>query len=230
MPDYASFPEGMLEKWAEVLPSSSIAEVFKWSEIMPLQRRRELHTMLEIGSSWDTEVYMEIGADKGGTLFSWLVDNRTLKKVIACEYRGTPYKELFEKHFPHIQFLWLEGSSHVPQAKAQVEEFLEGRTIDCLFIDGDKNAFDQDFDMYLPLITRGGGMIFIHDIYDRSGKSPCAKVFRELAKKYTCSTIINLTESVMAKHAAELEWESSGCYEDWLRAGGDDCGLGVFYF
>jgi len=234
----ADFPEGMLAEWAAIFDSKhsqrnrrsfSLAdEVFKWSCTMPLQRRRELMAMMGIAATIDPRIVMEIGCDKGGTLLHWIICHPNVRKVIACEFRGCPIKELFEKQFPDVEFLWLEESSYAPPAAEKVKAFLGGEKLDVVFIDGDKSAFRKDFDIYSPMV-RLGGLVFMHDVYDRSGRSACAQDFRTLCQSRLASTVIDLTESIQAKQRARAGVPSSGCHEDWLRSGGDDCGFGVFY-
>ena len=53
--------------------------------------------MLAIANKYSPTTIYEIGADKGGGLYHWCMSCPTVKHVIACEIRGLPYKELFEK-------------------------------------------------------------------------------------------------------------------------------------
>ena len=245
--DYASFPEGMMDAWRaliadgvlETVDNSHFAkgfddgvflipELFDHPAVMPLQRKRELRAMGSMAATLEPRVAMEVGADKGGTLAHWLACQPTLEKMVACEYRGTPYKHFFEKAFPQVEFLWLEDSSYSKESWEKVKDFLGAYRFDFIFLDGDKNAFRKDFALYSPMVRRGG-MVFVHDVYDRAGNSRCSADFREFSRGLTVSLIIDLAESVAAKLNASRGTPSSGCHEDWLRASGDDCGVGVIH-
>ena len=63
----------------------------------------------------------------------------------------------------------LRADSHHPGTRAGVEEFLDGRKIDFLFIDGDHSdaGVRSDFELFYDLM-RPGGLIGFHNIVDSS--------------------------------------------------------------
>ena len=199
-------------------------EVFYSPSFYPLQRMKETQRMIEIASSVCPRVVMEIGADKGGGLYHWC-QIPTVDYVIGCEVRGTPYAEEFERGFPDRQFLWLPQSSYAPGTFSLVRSWLGPKTIDCLFIDGEKTQFMTDFRTYLPLMRRGG-VVFLHDVTE----SPMGDVFHELANRYRSDLIVNREESEAAVERGRLKVPVGSPYEGWLRHWhGRSCGVGVLY-
>jgi hypothetical protein len=81
---------------------------------------------------------------------------------------GYPYwKTLVYKRFTSAnqKLQLLRGSSHEPAMMEDLKARLAGQSVDFLFIDGDHTyaGVKQDFDMYSPLV-RKGGLIAFHDI------------------------------------------------------------------
>lgn len=232
----APFPPGMveeieafLERYKDLPDGKSLyPEVFETSLFFPLQRKKEMEFMLARARAARPRVAFEIGADKGAGVFSWVKTlGRTLEKMIVAEIRGTPYAKAFERAFPYIDFLFLEESSYSPKTVEKVKEFLGTDPIDVLFLDGDKSAFDRDFDAYYPLVRTGGGVIFIHDITDREGPF---SVFERA--RYDLG--LRVREFVDRSDADEaLKREAAGippanAHEGWLRYWrGRSCGVGV---
>lgn len=201
-------------------------ELFKDGLLFPLQRRRELGQMLTLAAAQQPTTIMEIGADKGGGLYHWCL-LPTVKHIIACELRGTPYSQLFEAAFPHISFLWLNQSSYMADTAATVQLRLteQQASIDVLFIDGDKNSFMLDWLTYKPML-KSGGLVLMHDIRD----SPPKVAFAQLAQDYPTRTIIDASESLAAMTRARHGFPVTTAYEGWLRHwAGRSCGVGVIY-
>ncbi len=231
----APFPEGMLREIEEVLrltkkqkPGKDLyPEVFNFSCVMPLQRKNELKQMMATARKVNPKVIMEIGADKGGGLFHW-VKCFSPERVVACEIRGTPYSELFEKAFPEIDFLWLPESSYDPVVVQKVNHWLGLDAFDCVFIDGDKANFMADFNAYKHMVKKGG-IAFMHDIQDDAPGTAFEQAKTDPAV-LLASTIIDISEGTEAKQRENEGLPSTGCYENWLRIwGGRSCGVGVLY-
>lgn len=229
------FPAGMVDEWQRILTSrnnqvsGSSDDVFGSGLVFPLQRRAELKRMLDIATSLGPQTVMEIGADKGGGLYHWC-QLPTVKNVIACEVRGTPYRHAFEDAFPRINFLWLEGSSLEKAAVWRVQHFLDQRetSLDVLFIDGDKSYFDVDFWHYSTFM-RPGSVAFFHDITDLV---PGAGYQRVLQAMPDCrhEEIIDRSDADAALDRAMRGIPSANAYEAWLRYWkGASCGVGVIY-
>lgn len=193
----------------------------------PLQRREELRRMVQIARSINPTTVMEIGADKGSGLYHWCKALPTVKRVIACEIRGTPYASAFQSAFKHLQFLWLSGDSQGSFTKKTVCEFmLPSSLIDMLFIDGDKLGFVEDFDAYLPLMNPHG-VVFMHDVTDRE---PQRAFLTIQARGYRTETIIDRTDTDEAMGRAAKGIPPASAHEGWLRHWhGRSCGVGVVY-
>jgi hypothetical protein len=231
-----SFPAGMLAEWerffADVHPrllpgQDSYAEVFSAATFFPLQRRRELEAMVRIARTAEPVTVMEVGADKAGGLYHWCMCLPSVRRVIACEVRGTPYAGLFEQAFPRIAFHWMPCSSREPNAVLSLTSWLmrSGCGIDVLFLDGEKAAFGADFATYRPLLS-GRAVVFMHDVVDQ----PMKGVFDGLARTYLSELILDTSEATESL-ARQAEGEPPACSpEGWLRHWqGRSCGVGVLY-
>jgi len=240
-------PANLVEKWSEFLkthpapnwkgttidrhvdPTTSPMDVFDDGILFPLQRKRELQGMLRIAIQIGTSAAMEIGADKGGGLFQWC-NLPGMRKIVAIEIRGTPYSELFRAHFPDIEFLFIPGPSLDPDSIEAVVQFLGPDQFDCIFIDGDKGTFMEDFNTYRPMVRRGG-YAFLHDIHagELCGAAPPVEVFERLAtnKNFQTHAIIDITEGTEAKEAEKRGEPCKSAHDGWLRYWGtSSCGVG----
>ena len=201
-------------------------DVFDSALFFPLQRRRELGAMITLARARVPRTVMEIGTDKGGGLYHWCKCLTHVKKVIACEVRGTPYKGQFERAFPNIQFLWLECSSHSTAAARAVQRWLDRDRIDVLFLDGDKGRFTDDFDRYQPFLARQS-LVLMHDIQDAAPRRSYDEV---CMRGYTHGEIVDVTESNESMWRESLGIPASCPHESWLRYWkGDSAGVGCIF-
>lgn len=124
-----------------------------------IQKPTELAEFLNLLIDLDPQVIVEIGVHVGGTLYAW---EQIAPTVIGIDWAPDG---------PHLVKLGsspvILGDSHKPRTVAALTEYLRARrcAIDCLFIDGD-HTYDgvrQDYEMYSPLVRRGG-LIAFHDI------------------------------------------------------------------
>ena len=228
------FPDGMLSEIALFLAHDCersagmdlYLDVFRTNFFFPLQRQGELAAMMRLARVVEPKVVMEIGADKGGSLYHWCKCLPTVKRVIACEIRGTPYARFFSEAFPHIQFCWLSASSYDYRTVTGVRTWLGGDPIDCLFIDGDKGAFDVDFDCYTRRFPMANNLVFMHDIQDELP----GNAFWRCAEPYGHTTVIDLADTQVAMKRAKEGLPVANPHEGWLRHWeGRSCGLGVIY-
>jgi Predicted O-methyltransferase len=200
-------------------------EIFANSYLMPLQRKAEMRKMLAKARMVSPSVVMEIGSDKGGGFYHW-VKAFLPSKAIAIEYRGVPFAPAFESAFPSTKFLCIEGSSYDTKTVNRVQEFLGTSQIDCLFIDGDKSAFNKDVAAYLPFM-RSGGLILLHDVQDVKNAQETMATY---AKQFRTETILDTSE-----YDAIQEREKGGlppidAYEGWFRVWKrTSCGVGIIH-
>ena len=203
------------------------AEVFATELFFPLQRKRELARMLDVAGQPVT--VMEIGADKGGGLYHWCM-LPSVRNVIACEIRGTPYMHEFERAFPDIDFYWVQTSSYAVQNVERVAAWLKARQLllDVLFIDGDKTGMLKDFTAYKPLM-QPRGVMFLHDVRDSGGPR---EAWAALSQSYRTEHIVDESEYV------ELRAHTDACadgrpltpWEQWLlHWKGKSCTVGVVH-
>lgn len=223
----ADFPAGMVAEIETFLqedrarpPGLNIYEdVFKTSHFFPLQRQAELRRMVQIARSIEPNVVMEIGSDKGGSLYHWCKCLPSVSAVIACEMRGCPYQRLFSRAFPKIQFCWMERASLPPP-------YVKPGTIDVLFIDGDKSGFLADFDAYLPLMNPDG-LVFLHDVQDDYSR----KAFEAIGRRgYRTEVVVDVSDYEAAAERERAGVPVSSPHEAWLRFWkGRSCGVGVVW-
>jgi hypothetical protein len=207
-------------------------EVFETGYFFPLQRQRELRAMMLLASDVRPRTVMEIGADKGGGLYHWCM-LPTVENVIACEVRGTPYYRLFIDQFPKIKFHWMPCSSYGGPGRRSVEYFLQTKAsgptipIDCLFIDGDKLAFEKDFDLYWPLV-RDGGLVFLHDIRDHGPREAWSNILAKLPGGTWWHEVIDIEDANEAIKRENAGIPPANAHESWLRHWkGKSAGFGV---
>lgn len=227
--DWEDFPEGYLNGLTEFFngePRKRGLDIYEdvfSSLLFPLQRKKELIKMIQLVRGLKPTIVGEIGCDKAGSLYHWCSSFPTVKKVIAIEFRGIPYRVFFEKTFPNIEFCWIHGSSYDPRSIQAVRNFIDGETIDSMFLDGDKSAFLQDFKAYSPMI-RKGGVVLMHDI---NGEPP-EHALNEVSRTYITSTIIDVSEVDEADFLNITRPITA--WEDWLRFWGKrSCGVGVVH-
>lgn len=147
--------------------SQLIDEVQHSDQFRAHQKDSEIRRFLEIVRDLQPKVVCEIGAARGGSLcmFSRVVaaDARLLSIDLNFSKLQKAALPAFAKPGQHVACL--EADSHQPATLAAVRNWLGGRQIDLLFIDGD-HTYDgvaRDFEMYAPLV-RSGGVIGFHDI------------------------------------------------------------------
>lgn len=192
--------------------------VFDSPLFYPLQRTGEMEKMIQVARAFKPQTIMEIGTDKGGGLYHWCQCLQP-KRVIACEIRGCPYKYEFERAFPKVQFCWVERSSQPPLE-------MPWTRIDVLFIDGDKGAFVEDFDAYLPLMNKNG-VVFMHDVQDNGPKKAFESI---IARGLRHEIIIDKTDTRQAILRERQGLPPESPHEGWLRHWqGRSCGVGVIY-
>ena len=208
----------------------------------PLQRRLELEQTLEIARGTAPRTIAYIGTSSCAGLYHWLKALPTVEACIACDIYGFPCKDLFEDHWPLVKFLWLDSSSYHPftvsLARGWLRElgtsgrYARARTIDCLYLDGDKGGFVDDWEAYTPLMSPEG-LVFIHDICETTtGGNGNPRRCYMLAKHegYRTEEIVDMSEAEEALGRQGEGLPVANGYEEWLRHWGTtSCGVGVVY-
>jgi len=163
----------------------------------PWQIMEEIKNLLLILDKVKPKVILEIGTARGGTLF--LFSNIAHEEAILISvdlYQTIEKRILFRYIKKGKQKIYLiQGDSHSIETLRKIEEILKGRKVDFLFIDGDHSyeGVKRDFEMYSPLV-RKGGIIAFHDIipdyYTRYGIKTSTwagevyKFWNEIKEKY----------------------------------------------
>jgi predicted O-methyltransferase YrrM len=133
------------------------------------QVKEDILGFLSIVDNLNPEIVLEIGTFAGGTLFllsrfsspTATVFSIDLPRLMTC-WRPMVYKSFARDHQRiHV----IRSDSHDARTLARIKKTLNGRNVDCLFIDGDHTyqGVRKDFDMYAPLV-RKGGIVSFHDI------------------------------------------------------------------
>lgn len=142
--------------------------------ITPLQDRQEIIEFLKIVERIRPRNVLEIGTARGGTLFLLTRVASEDAVLTSLDLPGGPFGggypkrmiSLLESFAANRQRIHLiRADSHSEDTRRMVEEVLGEQKVDLLFIDGD-HTYDgvrRDFEMYSPLV-RKGGMIAFHDI------------------------------------------------------------------
>jgi cephalosporin hydroxylase len=145
---------------------------------------------------------LEIGTNYGGTLLLLCRLSSPAAKIISVDLPsgqfggGYPRRKtpLFRKfRSPGQQLHLIRADSHLRETKERVLRILDGELLDYLFLDGD-HTYDgvrRDFEMYAPLV-RKGGMIALHDIAVHNGQKDCQvdKFWLEIKKEYRHQEIV----------------------------------------
>lgn len=142
--------------------------------IVPNQIPEEIRQLLEILSAQSCQRILEIGTERGGTLylFSRVISPQGV--LVSIDLPGKLFRgkyprwkaPLYRSFASATQRVYLlRRDSHDPETVEHVKNLLKGELLDFLFIDGDHSyqGVKRDFEMYSPLV-RPGGLIAFHDI------------------------------------------------------------------
>lgn len=158
------------------------------------QREGEIVALLELLRAAPPSTVLEIGMDRGGTLFLWsrvATDDALLvtverEPVYGRLGRRSPFALVRHSFAREAQRVVIvdRASSAAPGTIERVRAALAGRLVDFLFVDGDHRyeAVRRDYELYGPFV-RPGGVIAFHDIRPggRGDKNGVARLWRELA-------------------------------------------------
>jgi predicted O-methyltransferase YrrM len=145
-----------------------------------LQKEDELSQLLDLVEETKPKTVVEIGTKLGGTLFCFCKLSDPEAMIVSIDLPGGGFgggydaqrADFMTKSFPleGQRFHTIMADSHDPGTRAKLEQVLDGRDIDFLFIDGDHTyqGVKLDFEMYAPLV-RSGGLVGFHDILPHAG-------------------------------------------------------------
>jgi predicted O-methyltransferase YrrM len=160
----------------------NLEDIFNFSQrfyngiIAPMQFESEFLQLLKILKDMNVQNILEIGTARGGTLFCFCKVLPTNSCIISIDlpFYGIPKYEKYDNLILNVinrfkktsqELHLIRSSSHSEETLIKVKEILKQRELDFLFIDGDHSyeGTKMDFDMYSPLVKKGG-IIAIHDI------------------------------------------------------------------
>ncbi|UCE92488.1 MAG: class I SAM-dependent methyltransferase [Methanobacteriota archaeon] len=167
-----------------------------------VQDKREIRTLLDLLNDLSPKNCLEIGTAGGGTLFLFSRVVHEDAKLLSVDLPGGrwglgyPYWKIpFYRSFARAgqEIILIRHDSHNPTTFERVKEELAGEKLDFLFLDGDHTyeGVKKDFEMYSPLV-RKGGLIVLHDIVPNPSDKDVG-VFRfwnEIRQDYEHSEII----------------------------------------
>lgn len=171
--------------------------------ILMAQARSEILQLGKLLQESAPKRSMEIGTNYGGTLFLLCTLSPPKATIISLDLPSGPFgggyprrKIPLFRRFPKAgqQLHLIRGDSHSQETKERVLGILGGKQLDYLFLDGDHtySGVRRDFEMYSPLVRRGG-MVAFHDIvtYHQESKCQVAKFWSEIKNHYAHREIID---------------------------------------
>jgi predicted O-methyltransferase YrrM len=205
--------------WVRVNPQRAIVQLknfnstnpeeifnFSWnfySELIrPMQIKEEFLELLKIFQKQNPKYILEIGTANGGSLFCFCKlaqDNATIISIDLPggkfgggypEWKVPIYKAFAKKN---QKLYLLRKDSHSQETLEEVKKILNGSQLDFLFIDGDHTyeGVKKDFEMYSPLVEKGGAIIF-HDILfvPEGDVGGVLKFWNEIKNYFHCKELV----------------------------------------
>ncbi|HMF57368.1 MAG TPA: class I SAM-dependent methyltransferase [Pyrinomonadaceae bacterium] len=140
-----------------------------WSShfFRPMQKQSEIFRLVEILKAQKPSTICEIGSARCGTTFLLAQAAATGATIITLDLVMPPPRATAVKSFARDeqQIICLQKNSHSPQTVEDVRACLNDCNLDVLYLDGDHSyeGIKTDFELYSPLVKRGGIIVF-HDI------------------------------------------------------------------
>jgi predicted O-methyltransferase YrrM len=199
--------EGQLERLVGVAFGCKPFEI----SVEPGQQPAEIQALLERLAAEQPRRVLEIGTANGGSLFLVSHVLSAGAHLISVDLPdgefggGYPAWKipLYRSFVPREHRLDLiRADSHAQESVDRVRALLNGRQLDFLFIDGDHTyeGVRQDFDLYSPLVRRGG-LIGFHDITPAAADGPAdgsellvgdvPRFWREIRERYPSEELVD---------------------------------------
>jgi cephalosporin hydroxylase len=120
--------------------------------------------VLDLTAQLKPRVIVEIGCDRGGTLYAW---RQLCNRVYGITLPVNDWTSGGQEGYPLDSHgaIVLKADSHDPASRHWLVKQLRGAWIDVLHIDGDHSyvGVRADYAEYSPLV-RSGGLVLIHDV------------------------------------------------------------------
>jgi predicted O-methyltransferase YrrM len=180
----------------DYIRTEDIASIaLQFSLIRALQVREEMVQFLRLVENARPRRVLEIGTCRGGTLFSLCFVCQPDAKIVSIDLPNGPFGggygwlrvPIFHMFATGAQRLHLiRDDSHSQGTMDRVNAILCTEQLDLLFIDGDHTyaGVKRDFEMYSPLVAKGGVVAF-HDIVEHPPGSGCevSRFWNEVRKQ-----------------------------------------------
>jgi cephalosporin hydroxylase len=169
------------------------------------------------------KVIVEIGSYMGGTLYVFCRSNPDAELIVSMDLPGgvfgggcTSYLTRFFSEFvydrPNSRLETIRDDSHSVRAEKSLENLLDGRSIDFLYIDAD-HTYDgacSDFRTYSKFVSLGG-LIAFHDIYSPDPTYGVPRLWKELSGHYPTTEFSAAADSTMGIGLLTYTGPSSVC-------------------
>lgn len=168
------------------------------------QVKSEISALCKIVKKIRPKRIVEIGSYTGATIFLFTQIAKP-EKIVSIDLPGGPfgggypfwkvplYKSLGGKGVVQL----IRADSHSEETLGKLKTVLNNGPIDFLFIDGDHTyqGVKQDFEMYSPLV-RKGGVIAFHDVAPDQSAVGCEvdRFWNVIKKKYRYDELIEKTD------------------------------------
>ncbi len=185
------------------------------------QKITELSTLISLLKKRRLGTRVEIGTERGGTLYAWCRIAQPDAMIISIDLPGGPFGggytlldvKKFRKYKKKKQKLFcLRKDSHKQATKKELLKKLNGRKIDFLMIDGDHRytGVKKDWQLYSPLVKQNA-LIAFHDILFHPEVPACKvdRLWKEIKVKY--------------KHIEFIDREDERGWGQWG-------GIGIIYY
>jgi hypothetical protein len=157
----------------------------------------EIESALRLIGDGTPKVLCEIGTFEGGTSLLFIRFLPSLEAMVCIDIHVKNKEILKLLAPPSLQLKFFDMPSYAERTVNKVTEFLGGRAIDALFIDGDHRyeGVKKDFLSYRHLVKDGGKILF-HDIVQEKGTGRAwaggvPKIWQELSPHYPHREFIN---------------------------------------
>lgn len=174
----------------------------RYQSIEPIQVREELETLAKLIAEREPSVVMEIGTAVGGTSYTWCRWLDSAELVISLDMPGGEFGggynqrklSLFQTFASETEVSFVRADSHDSSTVDAIQDILDGRDVDFLFIDGDHRyeGVKDDFHTYRRFVA-DDGVIAFHDIVpgppDNVGGVP--EFWREIERQQPTDVIVN---------------------------------------
>lgn len=166
------------------------------SPVPHLQNEQEFDMFMEqYYLKHSPKTVLEIGSFYGATLWNFIEYNDNLRKIVSIDLPIPPsdgrYNEMLKSRAlwkswvagKEVELIDIQGDSHNPETLA----LISNERFDFIFIDGDHSyeGVKKDWEMYSPLINKGGLVVF----HDSTGYDSVKKLCDEIRLTHSTDEI-----------------------------------------